>query len=497
MLDREQWRRRAADLTVGDCAFIDGELVAAASGETFETRNPATGALLANVAACDAPDVDRAVGAARRVFETGAWSAMAPRERKRRLLRLAGLVDAHRETLALLETLDVGKPICDSYHIDIPNSATAIAWFAEAIDKVYGEIAPTGTDALATVTREPVGVVGAVVPWNFPLMMAAWKVAPALAAGNSVVLKPAEQSPLTAIFFASLVAEADIPPGVFNVLPGYGHTAGRAIGLHPDVDCVAFTGSTAVGKRFLEYSGQSNMKRVWLECGGKTPNIVFADCTDLDAAAEAAAFAIVFNQGEMCTAGSRLLVEASIKDELLERVAAAMERLQPGDPLDPASPLGAIIDRQQFESILGYVDKGQAEGAVLRTGGRQVMADSGGHFIAPTLFDGVREDMTIAREEIFGPVLSAITFEDEHDAVRIANHSMYGLAAALWTRDISRAHRVSRALRAGTVWVNCFDEHDIATPFGGYKQSGIGRDRSLHAFDKFVETKTTWIALGQ
>jgi len=490
------WHARARSAAINGNAFIDGRYVAAAAGATFDCVSPIDGRVLARVAATDAADVDLAVAAARCAFESGTWSRRAPRERKRVLLRFAALIERHAEELALLETLDMGKPIADSLAVDIPATVRCITWYAEAIDKLYDEVAPTGHDALALVTREPVGVVGAIVPWNFPLIMAAWKIGPALAAGNSFILKPSEKSPLTAIRIAALAAEAGIPDGVFNVLPGYGHTAGQALARHMDVDCIGFTGSTATGKRMLEYAGQSNLKRVWLECGGKSPNIILADCPDLDRAAEAAASAIFFNQGEMCSAGSRLIVEERVRDEVLEKVVAAGRRMPPGDPLDPATRLGAIVDEVQTGTVLGYIDVGRTEGAQLLCGGRRVREATGGCYVEPTVFDRVRPEMTIAREEIFGPVLAAITVRDAEEAVRIGNSLIYGLAAAVWTRDLTRAHRIARALRAGVVYVNCYDADDITTPFGGFKQSGTGRDKSLHAFDKYTELKTTWIDLS-
>ncbi|OBS08837.1 aldehyde dehydrogenase [Acidihalobacter prosperus] len=492
-----EWRARAAALSIEGRAFIDGGYVDAVSGKTFDCINPANGAVLARIAECDAEDAEYAVAAARHAFEAGVWSRMAPRERKTVLIRFAQLIEDHTEELSLLESLDAGKPIGDTTRIDIPAAVRCVRFNGEAVDKLYDEVAPTPDDALGLVTREPVGVVAAIVPWNFPILMASWKFAPALAAGNSVILKPSEKAPLTAIRIARLAQQAGIPNGVFNVLPGFGGTVGKALALHMDVDCVAFTGSTAVGKQIMQYAGQSNLKRAWMECGGKTPNIVFADCPDLDAAARAAAFGIFYNQGEMCTAGSRLLVAASIKDAFLEKVIAAGEAMQPGDPLDPATRMGAIVDDIQLDRVMGYIEAGRAGGATLRLGGERVMNETGGYFIAPTIFDNVTNDMKIAREEIFGPVLSTIAFTDEAEAIRIANDSPYGLAAAVWTSNLSRGHRVARRLRAGSVWVNCFDEGDMTVPFGGYKQSGNGRDKSLHAIDKYVELKATWIDLSR
>jgi acyl-CoA reductase-like NAD-dependent aldehyde dehydrogenase len=495
-IDLATWRERARGLQFHTLSVIGGRRVAAASGQTFDNLNPANGQLLCRVAAGDAPDIDAAVASARAAFEKGSWSRMPPAKRKRVLQHFAELLLKHKEELALLETLDVGKPIRDSLAVDVSSSAKCIQWYGEAIDKLYDEVAPTAHDALATITREPMGVVGAIVPWNFPLLMASWKIGPVLAAGNSLVLKPSEKSPLTAIRAAELALEAGIPEGVFNVVPGFGHTAGKALASHMDVDAIAFTGSTATGKLVMQFAAQSNMKRVSLECGGKSPNIVMGDWDDLDKAATAAAYAIFFNQGEMCSAGSRLLVHESLRDPILERVQAIGETMQPGDPLDPETRLGAIVDELQMQRVLGYIDAGRAEGAQVYMGGRRVRTDSGGFFVEPTVFAEARPEMKIAREEIFGPVLTAITFRTAEEAVRIANGVEYGLAAAVWTRDLRTAHRVARQLRAGTVYVNCYDADDITVPFGGFKQSGIGRDKSLHAFDKYTELKTTWLDLS-
>ncbi|PWU26409.1 aldehyde dehydrogenase PuuC [Pseudomonas sp. RW407] len=492
---RADWEARASQLRIEGRAFIDGQYLDAADGATFDCLSPVDGRLLAKVASCDAADAERAVQSARAAFESGAWSQQAPAARKAVLVRFAELLEAHAEELALLETLDMGKPIGDSLNVDLPGAVDSIRWSGEAIDKVYDEVAATPRDQLGLVTREAVGVVAAIVPWNFPLMMASWKLGPALATGNSVILKPSERSPLTAIRIAQLALDAGLPKGVLNVLPGYGHTVGKALALHMDVDTVVFTGSTKIAKQLLVYAGESNMKRVWLEAGGKSPNIVFGDAPDLQAAAEAAAAAIAFNQGEVCTAGSRLLVEKSIKAQFVPLVVQALKGWKAGHPLDPQTNVGALVDGRQLEQVLGYIEAGKAEGARLLTGGQRVLEETGGTYVEPTLFDGVSNAMKIAREEIFGPVLSVIEFEGAEEAIRIANDTPYGLGAAVWTRDISKAHQTARALRAGSVWINQYDGGDMTAPFGGFKQSGNGRDKSLHAFDKYTELKATWIKL--
>lgn len=490
-----EWQQRADALKIEGRAFINGQYTDAVSGATFECVSPVDGRLLGLVASCDEADANLAVANARQVFQSGAWSRLAPAKRKSVMIRFARLLKDNAQELALLETLDMGKPISDSLNIDVPGAANALSWSGEAIDKIYDEVAATPDDQLGLVTREAVGVVGAIVPWNFPLMMACWKLGPALSTGNSVVLKPSEKSPLTAIRIAQLAIEAGIPAGVLNVLPGYGHTVGKALALHMDVDTVVFTGSTRIAKQLMVYAGESNMKRIWLEAGGKSPNIVFADAPDLQAAAESAASAIAFNQGEVCTAGSRLLVERSIKDRFLPMVVEALKGWKPGNPLDPQTTVGALVDTQQMNTVLSYIDAGHSDGATLVAGGKRILEETGGTYVEPTIFDGVSNAMRIAKEEIFGPVLSVITFDTAEEAVAIANDTPYGLAAGVWTSDISKAHKTARALRAGSVWVNQYDGGDMTAPFGGFKQSGNGRDKSLHAFDKYTELKATWIKL--
>jgi gamma-glutamyl-gamma-aminobutyraldehyde dehydrogenase/4-guanidinobutyraldehyde dehydrogenase/NAD-dependent aldehyde dehydrogenase len=490
------WHERAAELTVDGRAFIGGERVDARTKARFDCISPVDGRKLAEAARCGDADVDAAVAAARAAFEDRRWAGQAPAARKKILIRFADLMLAHRDELALLETLDMGKPIRYSRNVDVQLAQNCIRWYGEAIDKLYDQVAPTAQDSLALVTREPVGVVAAIIPWNYPMLMAAWKIGPALAAGNSLVLKPSEKAPLTSLRLAELAVEAGVPAGVFNVVPGFGIEAGRALGLHMDVDCIAFTGSTRTGKQIVQMAGQSNLKRAWTELGGKSANIVCADCPDLDAAVSAAIGSIYFNQGESCNAPSRLFVEASIKDAFLDKALRMIPNFAPGDPLDDATVMGAIVDPIQMKTVLGYIEAGKADGARLLAGGNAARVESGGLYIEPTLFDGVEASMRIAREEIFGPVLSVLSFTSLDEAVRQANATPYGLAAAVWTADIGKAIRTSRALRAGTVHVNQYDNDDITVPFGGYKQSGNGRDKSLHAFDKYTELKTTWIQVG-
>ena len=489
------WRERAAALRIDGRMVIDGQRLAAASGQAFDCISPIDGASIAHVARGAQPDIDAAVASARAAFDDGRWAGKSPAVRKRLLLRFAEKILAAKDELALLETLDMGKPIQFSLAVDVPSTARCIAWYAEAVDKIYDEIAPTGANALALITREPMGVIGAIVPWNYPMIMAAWKLGPALAAGNSVVLKPSEKSPLTALRLAELAVEAGIPPGVFNVVPGYGHEAGEALALHRDVDAIGFTGSTRTGRRMLEYAGRSNLKRVYNELGGKSAFLVFADCGEIERAARTVADSMFFNQGQSCNAPSRVLVHESVADDFVAIVTAQAPKYPPADPLDPATTMGALVDDTQLRTVMGYIEAGRAEGARCAVGGRQVRAETGGYYVEPTVFDGVDNTMTIAREEIFGPVMGVIRFKTEAEALALANSSAYCLQASVWSDNIHRAHRVARALRAGTVHVNQYDEDDITVPFGGYKQSGNGRDKSLHAFDKYTELKTTWIRI--
>ncbi len=532
------WQDKALSLAIENRLFINGEYTAAAENETFETVDPVTQAPLAKIARGKSVDIDRAVSAARGVFERGDWSLSSPAKRKAVLNKLADLMEAHAEELALLETLDTGKPIRHSLRDDIPGAARAIRWYAEAIDKVYGEVATTSSHELAMIVREPVGVIAAIVPWNFPLLLTCWKLGPALAAGNSVILKPSEKSPLSAIRLAGLAKEAGLPDGVLNVVTGFGHEAalaagnsvilkpseksplsairlaglakeaglpdgvlnvvtgfgheaGQALSRHNDIDAIAFTGSTRTGKQLLKDAGDSNMKRVWLEAGGKSANLVFADCPDLQKAASATAAGIFYNQGQVCIAGTRLLLEESIADEFLALLKQQAQNWQPGHPLDPATTMGTLIDCAHADSVHSFIREGESKGQLLLDGRNAELAAA----IGPTIFVDVDPNASLSREEIFGPVLVVTRFTSEDQALQLANDSQYGLGAAVWTRDLSRAHRMSRRLKAGSVFVNNYNDGDMTVPFGGYKQSGNGRDKSLHALEKFTELKTIWISL--
>lgn len=485
------WQEKAKNIAIETRIFINGEYSAAADNSVFATVDPAAQQTLAEVARGKKADVDRAVQAARSAFERGDWSQASPAQRKAVLNKFANLMEAHREELALLETLDTGKPIRHSLRDDIPGAARAIRWYAEAIDKVYGEVAPTGGNELAMIVREPIGVIAAVVPWNFPLLLACWKLGPALASGNSVVLKPSEKSPLSALRLAGLAKEAGLPDGVFNVVSGFGHEAGQALARHPDVEVITFTGSTRTGKQLLKDAGDSNMKRVWLEAGGKSANIVFADCPDLQKAVNATAGGIFYNQGQVCIAGTRLLLEESIADRFLDLLKEQAKGWQPGNPLDPNTAMGMLIDNSHADSVHSFIRAGEAHSTLLLDGRKNPWPAA----VGPTIFVDVDPASALSQEEIFGPVLVVTRFKTEEQALALANDSRYGLGAAVWTRDLSRAHRISRRLKAGSVFVNNYNDGDMTVPFGGYKQSGNGRDKSLHALEKFTELKTIWIAL--
>jgi gamma-glutamyl-gamma-aminobutyraldehyde dehydrogenase len=486
LLTGAEYTAIADTLTFSGNAFIDGAFRPAASGKTFRTVNPATGRTLVEVAACDAEDVDFAVAKAKEAFDDGRWRLLAPAERKAVLLKLAKLMEENRHELAVLESLDSGKPIRECQTVDVPDTIHTIRWHAELIDKIYDHTAPVATSALALVVREPIGVVGLVLPWNFPLLMLAWKIGPALAAGCSVIVKPAEQTSLSTLRVAELAIEAGVPAGVFNVVTGTGKDAGEPLGLHNDVAMVSFTGSTATGRRFLRYAADSNLKRVVLECGGKNPAVVLADAEDLDLVAEQVVNGAFWNMGENCSATSRLIVQASIKDALLERIAAYMREWKMGDPLDPENRVGALVSTEHFEKVTSYLD---VAGKATLGGGTEA-----GIFVEPTVVDGVMPDSRLFQEEVFGPVLAVTTFETVAQAVALANDTPYGLAASVYTGSLRNAIRLAREIRAGVVTVNCFGEGDVTTPFGGYKESGFGgRDKSIFAHDQYTELKTIWI----
>ena len=494
-MPRDEALQLARALRFPSQPFIDGGYRAALDGKPFESINPATGEVLAEIEGCGAADVDAAVAAAKAAFESGVWSGLHPSARKAVLLRFAELIRANLTELAVMESLDSGKPIADTLSIDVPATADTIAWHAEAQDKLFARVAPTDGDTLGMIVREPLGVAGIVLPWNFPLLMAAWKLGPALATGNSVVVKPAQMTTLTALRLAELATEAGIPAGVLNVVTGSGSVVGEALGLHPDVRIISFTGSTEVGRLFLDYARRSNLKRVVLELGGKNPAVVLADAPDLDFVAEQQAFSILTNIGQNCASQSRLIVHRDVKAALTEKIVAVCAGWKLGDPMDPESQIGPVIGAGHCRSILSYIEKGKAEGARLACGGGQL--DRPGYFIAPTVFDGVTPDMTIYREEIFGPVLTIIEARDDEHAIELANDTEYGLTAALYTTDLGKAHRIARRLNAGTVSVNCYSEGDMSTPFGGFKLSGFGgRDNGLEAHEQYTEIKTVWMNLA-
>jgi 4-(gamma-glutamylamino)butanal dehydrogenase len=479
-------------------AFVNGEFVAAENGAVFDDLDPASGRLLAQVAACSSADVDKAVRAARASFDSGVWSHMEPKERKRILYRFADLIEAHGKEIALLDSIDAGKPISDCENLDVPDVVNTIRWYAEAIDKVFGKISPTGDGNLGLIVRQPAGVIGMVLPWNFPAGTLSWKISPALAAGNSIVVKPAELAPLSTLRIAELALEAGIPAGVFNVVPGLGHIAGRALGLHMDVDVLSFTGSTEIGRQFLRYAADSNLKKVVLECGGKSPQIVMADVADnLDEIAENLAGAAFWNMGQNCTCGSRILVQSGIKDAFVEKLSAASRNWVVGQPTDHSSRLGPLIEASALERVVGAIERAKAEGARVVSGGNRLFAESGGWFVEATVIDDVSPVSALARDEIFGPVVAVLSFETEEEAIRLANASAYGLAATVFSNDINVAVRMARNIQAGTVAINGYAEGDITTPFGGYKTSGFGGyDKGIEAFDQYTQLKTIWVTLA-
>jgi aldehyde dehydrogenase (NAD+) len=472
--------------------FINNEWRPAASGKRFAVENPATEETIAEVALGDAADVDNAVGAARACFDSDAWRGTAARKRGRMLTTAGDLLESRLDEFARLETAHNGKTLFES-KIELTMTVNTLRYYGGWADKITGDTLPVDGNFFCYTLREPVGVVGAIVPWNFPLNIASWKFAPALAAGCTIVLKPASETPLTALAMADVMQEAGFPPGAFNVVPGGGSTAGAALVRHPDVDKISFTGSTDVGRQIMKMAADTN-KRVTLELGGKSPNIIFADA-DIGAAVKGAQTGIFYGKGEVCAAGSRLLVEASVHDQVVEQLAAGAKKLTPGDPLDKNTRLGALVSKKQQETVLSYIKKGKDEGAALVAGGNAVQPNGKGYYVEATVFDQVKPEMTIAREEIFGPVLAVLTFDSYEAGVQLANRSMYGLAAGIWTKDIQKAHRTARAIRAGTVWINSYNFYDSGAPFGGFKASGFGRDLGRDALDGYLETKTVWVAL--
>jgi|SRR6185437_1930525 len=493
----QNWHEYRKIIKLDGRHWINGKRVDSVDGDVINKQTPIDGTHLLSFARGRAPEINAAVDAAEATFDSGVWSNLAPAKRKALLLNFAQLIEDNCNELALLETLDMGKPITESVNSDVSSTVNCFRWYAEAIDKVYGEVAPTAPDSLAYIIKQPVGVVGAIVPWNYPLLMTAWKLAPALAAGNTVVLKPSERSPLTALRLAELAQQAMIPDGVINVVLGYGHEAGEALALHPKVSVIAFTGSTAVGKKMFAYSSQSNLKRVYNELGGKSAVLVFDDYANLERAATTLAGSMFYNQGQSCNAPSRILVHEDIADEFSKLLVKNAPSYQPADPLLGSTVMGAVVDQKHMEMVLSYIESGKQEGANCLIGGKRGLINSGGYYLEPTIFDNVNPQMRIAREEIFGPVLSIIRFKDEAEAIAIANSSDYGLHAGLWSDNVDRVHRVARKLQAGTVHVNQYGDDNITVPFGGVKQSGNGRDKSLHAFDKYTQLKTVWLRINE
>lgn len=495
MTTTELWHERANAVKVNGNIFIDGKSIPAASGKTLDNFSPTLGKNIGSIAAGESEDVNRAVASAKRAFDSGVWSEMNPRDKKTIMLRWAELLNLHRDELALLETLDVGKPISDSLAVDTRNSARVIQWYAEAIDKTYDEIAPAPRNALAMITREPLGVIGAIVPWNYPMSITSWKLGPALAMGNSIVIKPAENSSLTAVRMAELAIEAGLPEGVFNVVTGLGSDAGQALARHMDVAKIAFTGSGPTGRKMLQYAAESNMKQVSLELGGKSPQVVLSDCTNLKLAAETIGWAIYYNSGQTCNAGSRVIVHSAVKDELFAHLKEFASTFKVGDPLDPSTMMGPLVSKVQRDRVNSYLDLIHENDQQVVFGGEKTNDDD--LYIQPTLIANVDNQSRLAQEEIFGPVLVAVEAKDDAEALKLANETEYGLAASVWTNNIAKAHTFARKLRAGTVWINTFDALDVITPFGGFGASGTGRDKSLHALDAYSGLKTTWVDLTQ
>jgi gamma-glutamyl-gamma-aminobutyraldehyde dehydrogenase len=494
----QEWTDYAKSIKWPEAMIIDGKPQAARDDSYVDLITPRDGSTVTQVPYATADELEMAVSAARRAFDEGPWPRMAPKQRKELMLAWVALMEKHRTELATMLSVEMGKPIADAWGIELRALINTYRWYAEMADKELDEISPVGEDDLALITREPVGVVAVVTPWNFPLTLSAWKIAPALAVGCTVVHKPADLTPLTAVRIAELALEAGIPAGVFNVLPGRGSVIGKGLGLHRAIDSLAFTGSTEVGRAYMEYAAQSNLKRVWLELGGKSPNIILPDAPDLQAAIDTAAWGIFFNTGQMCTAPSRLIVHQDIAEEVIAGVIKAAESYTPGDPFDPATKMGPLASSSRRAEVQAHVDRGLTDGSTLALGGHSVDLSAplaGGAYYEPTVFINVNPDSALAQEEIFGPVLSVTTVKDDEEAIRVANNSDYGLAAGLWTANVSKVHRLARQIRAGTVWVNCYEEGDLTVPFGGFKMSGNGRDKSRHALDKYTELKTTYIKL--